>query len=44
MLDRTSKYGSTGNAFEVWKKHLVSMGYVKKSLNNLILLKPSLMW
>ena len=27
MLDRTSKYGSTGNAFEVWKKHLVSMGY-----------------
>lgn len=27
MLDRRSKYGSTANAFEVWKKHLVSMGY-----------------
>ncbi len=27
MLDRTSKYGSVGEAFEVWKRHLVSMGY-----------------
>ncbi|MBD5247452.1 MAG: penicillin-binding protein 2 [Barnesiella sp.] len=28
MLDnRRSKYGSVANAFEVWKKHLVSMGY-----------------
>ena len=27
MLDRRSKYGSTGNAFEVWKHHMVSMGY-----------------
>ncbi len=27
MLDRHSKYGTTADAFEVWKKHLVSMGY-----------------
>lgn len=27
MLDKHSKYGTTANAFEVWKKHLVSMGY-----------------
>ncbi len=27
MLERRSKYGSTGKAFEVWKKHMVSMGY-----------------
>jgi len=28
MLDnKRSKYGSTANAFEVWKKHLVSLGY-----------------
>lgn len=28
MLDnRKSKYGTVANAFEVWKKHLVSMGY-----------------
>lgn len=27
MLDRHSKFGTTANAFEVWKKHLVSMGY-----------------
>lgn len=27
MIDRRSKYGSVGNAFETWKKHLVSMGY-----------------
>lgn len=28
MLDnRRSKYGSVANAFETWKKHLVSMGY-----------------
>lgn len=27
MIDRRSKYGSAANAFEVWKKHLVSMGY-----------------
>lgn len=27
MLDRHSKYGTTANAFEIWKKHLVSMGY-----------------
>lgn len=27
MIDRSGKYGSTDNAFEVWKKHLVSMGY-----------------
>lgn len=27
MIDRRSKYGSSANAFEVWKKHLVSMGY-----------------
>ena len=27
MIDRRSKYGTSANAFEVWKKHLVSMGY-----------------
>lgn len=27
MIDRRSKYGSSANAFEIWKKHLVSMGY-----------------
>ncbi len=27
MIDRRSKYGSSANAFEVWKKHLVSLGY-----------------
>lgn len=27
MIDRRSKYGSSANAFEVWKHHLVSMGY-----------------
>ncbi len=27
MVDRRSKYGSSAAAFEVWKKHLVSMGY-----------------
>lgn len=27
LVDRRSKYGSTANAFEVWKKHLVSLGF-----------------
>lgn len=27
MIDRRSKYGSTGEAFETWKRHLVSLGY-----------------
>jgi len=27
MVDRRSKYGSSAKAFEVWKNHLVSMGY-----------------
>lgn len=27
MLDKKSKYGSTANAFEVWKNYLVAMGY-----------------
>ena len=27
MIDRRSKYGSSASAFEVWKNHLVSMGY-----------------
>ncbi|MCM1028689.1 MAG: penicillin-binding protein 2 [Pseudoflavonifractor sp.] len=27
MIDRRSKYGSADIAFEVWKNHLVSMGY-----------------
>ena len=26
-MDRKSKYGSTAEAFEVWKNHLVSLGY-----------------
>jgi penicillin-binding protein 2 len=27
MIDRRSKYGSSAKAFEVWKNHLVAMGY-----------------
>ena len=27
MIDRKSRYGSPAEAFEVWKNHLVSMGY-----------------
>lgn len=27
MIDRRSKYGTSANAFETWKQHLVSMGY-----------------
>ena len=27
MVDKRSKYGTSADAFEVWKKHLVSMGY-----------------
>ncbi len=27
MIDKRSKYGSSAKAFEVWKNHLVSMGY-----------------
>ena len=27
MIDRRSKYGSSAKAFEVWKDHLVSLGY-----------------
>ena len=27
MMDNRKKYGSTGKAFEVWKNHMVSMGY-----------------
>lgn len=27
MIDRRSKYGSPAKAFEIWKNHLVSMGY-----------------
>lgn len=27
MIDKRSKYGTVSNAFEVWKDHLVSMGY-----------------
>lgn len=27
MIDKRSKYGSVSKAFEVWKDHLVSMGY-----------------
>ena len=27
MMDNRAKYGSTGKAFEVWKNHMVSMGY-----------------
>lgn len=27
MIDKRSKYGSSANAFEIWKNHLVSMGY-----------------
>ncbi len=27
MIDKRSKYGSSANAFEIWKNHLVSLGY-----------------
>lgn len=27
MVDKRSKYGSSADAFEVWKNHLVSLGY-----------------
>ena len=27
LIDKRSKYGSTANAFEVWKNHLVSLGF-----------------
>lgn len=27
MVDRRSKYGTSANAFDIWKKHIVSMGY-----------------
>ncbi len=27
MMDNRKKYGSTGKAFEIWKNHMVSMGY-----------------
>lgn len=27
MVDRRSKYGTSAEAFEVWKRHLVSLGY-----------------
>lgn len=27
MIDKKSKYGSAANAFEVWKNHLVSLGF-----------------
>ena len=27
MVDRRSKYGTSAEAFETWKKHLVSLGY-----------------
>ena len=27
MIDRRSKYGTSAEAFEVWKNHLVSLGY-----------------
>lgn len=27
MIDRRSKYGTSADAFEIWKNHLVSMGY-----------------
>lgn len=27
MIDKRSKYGSPAKAFEIWKNHLVSMGY-----------------
>lgn len=27
MIDKRSKYGSSAKAFEVWKNHLVSLGY-----------------
>ncbi len=27
MIDKRSKYGSSAKAFEIWKNHLVSMGY-----------------
>lgn len=27
MIDKRSKYGTSANAFEIWKNHLVSLGY-----------------
>lgn len=27
MIDKRSKYGSSADAFEIWKSHLVSLGY-----------------
>lgn len=27
MIDKRSRYGSSANAFEIWKNHMVSMGY-----------------
>lgn len=27
MIDKRGKYGSSANAFDIWKKHMVSMGY-----------------
>lgn len=27
MVDKRSKYGTSANAFDIWKKHMVSMGY-----------------
>lgn len=27
MLDKKSKYGTVGNAFETWKRYMVAMGY-----------------
>lgn len=27
MIDKRSKYGSSANAFDIWKHHMVSMGY-----------------
>ena len=31
MMDKRSRYGTTGKAFEVWKKYMVSMGYGYKT-------------
>ena len=27
MIDKRGKHGSSANAFDIWKKHMVSMGY-----------------
>ncbi|MCI9284825.1 MAG: penicillin-binding protein 2 [Muribaculaceae bacterium] len=27
MIDKRGRYGSSANAFDIWKKHMVSMGY-----------------